>query len=77
MGGLNSGLQYRENQIMQGSGHLVGALGRKFMNEVWFFFFVVLFSDSFLLSFKHSYILFESYPGCRRKKNTPLIYIVT
>lgn len=43
MGGLNSVLQYRENQIMQGSGHLVGALGRKFMNEVWFFFVLFCF----------------------------------
>lgn len=42
MGGLNSVLQYRENQIMQGSGHLVGALGRKFMNEICFFFFCFL-----------------------------------
>lgn len=75
MGGLNSVLQYRENQIMQGSGHLVGALGRKFMNEICFFFF--LLSDCFLLSFQHSYILFESYPGCGEKKNTPLIYTVT
>lgn len=43
MGGLNSVLQYRENQIMQGSGHLVGALGRKFMNEIWVVFFFFAF----------------------------------
>lgn len=40
MGGLNSVSQYREDETIQGSGHLVRALGGKSLNEIWAFFFL-------------------------------------